>query len=1322
MSKNRTLLTTPGYGQRLRERLETAGLTQQELAHAASISRQTIHRAITRDELSQKTADRIDSVLAGRTRERGTRASRAWADATDLAEWSKRRDAQEDLPRLVRRLIQVTVDDVRRMSFRSGEGVQLGGWDGRVLADTGNAFVPQGESVWEMGTTSDIASKASDDYSKRTASPGDVDPATTTFVFVTSRRFSKKDEWSAARRADGPWLDVRVIDADDLEAWLESAPSVHVWLSARIGVFPESGAQDLESWFDNWSRATHPPLTSEFLLAGRKQAGERIATRISVTSVEPLEIQSESRSESVAVFAATLDDAAKARAVVVTEEGAWRRLIATRMPLILIALFDAGDEVMAGVRGGHAVVVPLGEGDVERPQAILLPPVNVDAASGALRKEMQVGQNETPGPRTREGPEDLARLARRSMTTLRRRIGLSPALRMPGWASPAVARTILPALFAGSWSDSIAGDRDFVERLAMKPYQQVLDDLEKWAHGSDPAVRHRGTGWYLVSREDAWELLAKYVRRDDWDRFYDAALTVVSTPDPRYELPKEQQWMAGVVGKKPPFSHSLRTGIVDFLALISTDFSARLVRELLRRANADWTIWASLSSELSDLAEAAPDEFLDALDDGLQNPQAPIAQLFTDTKNSGSVMFASSPHTGLLWALERLAWSPSHLGHTTEILAALARLDPGGQLTNRPSASLAAIFRILLPQTTATLAQRFYILDQLGEHDAHSAWEVLRSSLPRFHGSFMLSVRPKWRDWADEYDPERRISRAEYNEALSGTIDRLIKLAAHDGVRWASLIEALPQLESFQYDKILASLRSLNPTALAVADRSEIWAALRNAVGQFRAFPDARWAASPQAVTELDDQVARFAPTDLGTRFGWLFGFRANLPDATVPRTDFDGYRQQVHARRIAAVRQVFEEGGLSLLFELASKADRADFVGDAAGELALLSASAENDLLRSELSGEVHRDHFTRGYARSRQKVDSSWVLSKVESVGRQLRADQLAALLNELPSNQQTWAIVAEKGLDVERKYWENQQFLSREEDLEPAVEKLLQFDQVSTAVYFMGAYASSRKLIVRPELALEALERLAKGDGQVRPVSSDLGWDLAELLAQLADDASVDRQRLARLEWLFLPVLESRDRSPKALQTALEENPSFFVELVSAAFRGDNDPKDDGKQLSDEDRQLASRAYQLLHSWRTIPPKLKEWVSDARRLLREARRVEIGDEMIGQILSGSPSDPDGTWPPQVVRDVIEDIHSEALERGIAVGKYNLRGVTTRSIGEGGRQERAIADRYEGLATAVESTANRTARMLRKMAKSYLAEADHEDLTASIEADIGS
>lgn len=68
-------------------------------------------------------------------------------DATDIAQWANRRDAQELLPKLVRRLTLATLQEsVQSIGFRADEGVQLGGWDGVVQASNGNAFVPAGVS------------------------------------------------------------------------------------------------------------------------------------------------------------------------------------------------------------------------------------------------------------------------------------------------------------------------------------------------------------------------------------------------------------------------------------------------------------------------------------------------------------------------------------------------------------------------------------------------------------------------------------------------------------------------------------------------------------------------------------------------------------------------------------------------------------------------------------------------------------------------------------------------------------------------------------------------------------------------------------------------------------------------------------------------------------------------------------------------------------------------------------------------------------------------------------------------------------------------
>jgi hypothetical protein len=136
-----------------------------------------------------------------------------------------------------------------------------------------------------------------------------------------------------------------------------------------------------------------------------------------------------------------------------------------------------------------------------------------------------------------------------------------------------------------------------------------------------------------------------------------------------------------------------------------------LVRRLLASANTDQMgrLWSSLEDVLPLLAEAAPEAFLEAAETGLSGATPVLGKLFTDGDGLAAP-FLSSPHTGLLWALENLAWSADYLGRVSLLLARLARLDPGGKLGNRPDRSLLTIYRLWYPQTAAPLDQRLRIL------------------------------------------------------------------------------------------------------------------------------------------------------------------------------------------------------------------------------------------------------------------------------------------------------------------------------------------------------------------------------------------------------------------------------------------------------------------------------------------------------------------------------------------------------------------------------------------------------------------------------------
>jgi len=80
---------------------------------------------------------------------------------------------------------------------------------------------------------------------------------------------------------------------------------------------------------------------------------------------------------------------------------------------------------------------------------------------------------------------------------------------------------------------------------------------------------------------------------------------------------------------------------------------------------------------------------------------------------------------------------------------------------------------------------------------------------------------------------------------------------------------------------------------------------------------------------------------------------------------------------------------------------------------------------------------------------------------------------------------------------------------------------------------------------------------------------------------------------------------------------------------------------------------------------------------------------------------------------------IGSRELENGIALGKLNSRGFTSRGIYEGGHQERQLAQQYREWSRLTRARWPRTARILRDLAESYELQARHEDLEAEIDAD---
>ncbi|NMB99171.1 MAG: hypothetical protein GYA35_02700 [Thermoanaerobaculaceae bacterium] len=156
----------------------------------------------------------------------------------------------------------------------------------------------------------------------------------------------------------------------------------------------------------------------------------------------------------------------------------------------------------------------------------------------------------------------------------------------------------------------------------------------------------------------------------------------------------------------------------------------------------------------------------------------------------------------------------------------------------------------------------------------------------------------------------------------------------------------------------------------------------------------------------------------------------------------------------------------------------------------------------------------------------------------------------------------------------------------------------------------------------------------------------------------------------------------------------------------------------------KQRAQHAWELLHTWKTIPRndesgkinyyKLKDWVEKARELCRYIDRLEVCDSHIGQVFAYSLPDEDGNWPPEAICKIVEEIGSKELGEGFITGTLNKRGVVTKSLFEGGDQERKLVGMYNKYSQELAIKFPRMSAILKKIAEYYENQAEREDKEA--------
>lgn len=1254
-----------------------------------------------------------------------------WIDKNHLDTFAARKDARDLLPALIYDLILATSETPVDARFLSGEAGQVRGFDGVLTSKGADPFVPAGYSVWEFGCEPDFKSKAAGDLRKRTKALGAAQRAQTTFVFVTPRTYDtptvRLDQWEAELRKGKRWKEVRVIDGGKLKHWLGLAPGVAAqWASRFFGAYPLGVASTAELW-EEYTSGCALTITEQLLLAGRSKQAETVIQRLSSLQPDRIEIAADSAEEALAFALASL------------------RLA----PLEVRAVLEARS---LGLRTAEAVTDLVRRGDLAN-GLIFFPTGTAARNAGLLSRHgptiIASGRAQGRGgsylqlarpPRHVFGdtlalgggvdPSLAAQLAAgcgSSVTVLMRlRPGGTP--NRPTWADNAQGTGLIAALLAGAWDAAVEGDRSVLATLSgASSYEEFEARIQHLLAMDDPPLECAGTVWKVRAPMDAFVLLGSLVDGLHLNRFKESCCDVLGERDTNLELDDEAFRLAGRALSR---SDWLREGMAMTLLLAATmhnasAFGASLaavggpeawvagIVQALPGLASDASLLASLRGALPILAEAAPAPFTAAVARLLDGGAEAVAPLFRERT---AFITPDARHTYLLWALEILAWDTDLLPNVAVLLARLAAVDPGGKLGNRPIRSLREILLPWLPHTDAPLEKRLAVMQAVIRTDEKVGWDLSMLLLPEMHSHSSPTSRPKVRE---AVAGEAGVPTTEMVAVHSAAAKAALRLVGTSRSRWLDLVPRLPDLPVEEYDEALSILDS-TLAALPADDRQQIWDCLRAITARHAGFQHSDWALRGPPLDRLLSLLKKWESEDIVARTIPLF--TESLPELVIAPSASPFTREKLEILRAEAVHNLLKAEGEAGVLRLADGLSRTGDLARLTGQ-ALPSAQAIFDLCRRALAhGTPSAIDLAGGLSGvSDQRFGNEWI-TVLRSGQNVLSTSDLAVLLLGLDEQEAAWDFAASLGREVEDAYWKRKSawFLPDGNPAltERAVQKLLEVGRPTQALI-----AQERVLPPSSRLTLKALDcAIAEINASGQDIGANFVYVIEQIFELLRARADVDRNEIARREFAYLSLLTSAGK-PKQRLVLFEEmaaDPKLFVSLIESVFFPASGER---PQPNEARRQQAQAAFRALEAFRELPGRignevdvcaLRLWVTGALRLTAESGREKVGAQYVGKVLAHAPYDPvDGAWPHRAVREVIEEVASDELDRGIQIERFNMRGVYSKDPYDGGGAERALAEQARQWANVVTAWP-RTSEMLSRVAKHWEHHAQREDIEA--------
>ena len=1183
-----------------------------------------------------------------------------------LKQWADTKECQQLLPELIKRLIDASVSNVDKLRFPSGDAVYLPGWDGVVSCDECIDLVPAGVSLWECGATENVKGKIDGDFGKRTENPLGYDKSDSTFVFVTPRIWEGADEW--LREHQNGWKKVVVYTAVELERWIESRPSVGMWLAEKRRILLSEGYKLPDTFWKKWAHGKDYTLPYEIMLPGREDVSKQVVD--TCKEAGSLVLNALTQSEGIAFAIASIltsEDAEKlkARMIVVTEKNAYEDLTEHYDNLILLTTVTEG--INYSTNRGHSVIVASTPADQIK-VAITLPIIEKE---GFVKALVKTGIDEA---KARVIAKDTAR----DVNVFRRREKIE--LDKPKWADSNILAELLPAFLVGKWLDNKEGDRTALETLSGMAFDQYELKLKALLLEEETPLLHFGNMWRIRSPFESIDYAQTMLTTSILNKFREVCQELIQDDDPE-AIDRAYTGDFQFRQFEQKYSNTIKEGVYQSLCLLSIVDDSNdkklefWVDETVRDLLKDWNLPRFLSNKryLTELAEASPKEFLSFLE---KLPKDILDEVFTPRQPEYSLFGWEISYTELLFSLEMLAWNVDYLNSVTNLLLQYSEYKNESNFSNKPINSLYNIFRVFMPQTYATYKERMTILNACASKNQNIVYEICKRICESLNGCVLDTNQCyRWRLFG-ELRSSKYVDRVSV-EQLNDVVALMLQCCDYSPKAITDLITlsthvSMGDVRMLVLGKVHEHLAGLDDVQIVVD-------ALRKDINHHLSYPDTNWSLSEMELKPYQDLLDEIEPKDVMHKNAWLFEeFYVQLPREG--DWDYDKEVQRLGEARNKVVVEIVDSMGRDGIWEFLKIVKCPESVSESL-------VAVFGDSLLDEVCQKYQADELSENFTRSFLNVLCYNDIAKYQELAAQIIAmDPNLTIVLYAPRYIEGLAkIAADCSEETKRRYWESVNVGPVKDNVDNVVRELIKANRYSQAITTMHY---SRKSLQMDDL--EIVKILYSYLMKSATARSQL--DIHYIVSFLKDlDKSEDPEVIRILifvEFLLYRVLEHEriNMSNTRFVKELSRNPELMMQLVELAYVPDDGIEEQLEGVAAANRKTKGEcAFHILFFGRNIvsfmddkgeldEQFMNQYIDQLYELAKERKRQKVIDCVVGDILGDIPRNEN--YPPKALCEIVERLGNDKVDLHIRI-RLNSRGM--HFCAAGGNQERAMVSELE-------------------------------------------